>query len=233
MVDSNEASGPLKLKRPDTNDNFKRYNVAVSRARDQLFVVHSLDSGRDLKDGDIRKRLLEYAENPHALQQEYEQIERKAESPFEEAVAKSLVRKGYHVVQQWAVGSYRIDMVISDSQGRVALECDGERWHSGDAKIRADMERQTILERLGWRFLRLRGSEYYSNPEKAMERIFDNLAELGIQPTAGSIVKKQESTPLLNRVKLGCWKFMHPDMKAGGGGKDKMLLKSETSCDIF
>lgn len=233
MVDSNEASGPLKLKRPDTNDNFKRYNVAVSRARDQLFVVHSLDSGRDLKDGDIRKRLLEYAENPHALQQEYEQIERKAESPFEEAVAKSLVRKGYHVVQQWAVGSYRIDMVISDSQGRVALECDGERWHSGDAKIRADMERQTILERLGWRFLRLRGSEYYSNPEKAMERIFDNLAELGIQPTAGSIVKKQESTPLLNRVKLGCWKFMHPDMKAGGGGRDKMLLKSETSCDIF
>lgn len=231
MVDSNESSGPLALRSLDAHDNYKRYNVAVSRARDQLFVVHSLDAGKDLKDGDIRKRLLDYVNNPHALQQEYEQIERKAESPFEEAVAKALVTKGYQVVQQWPVGSYRIDMVISDAQGRVALECDGERWHSGDAKIRADMERQTILERLGWRFIRLRGSEYYSNPEKAMQRVFDDLTELGIQPTAGSVAKPQESTPLLDRVKQGCWNFLHPDIKVDTSEKSEVLLRDDESSD--
>lgn len=231
MVDSNESSGPLALRSLDAHDNYKRYNVAVSRARDQLFVVHSLDAGKDFKDGDIRKRLLDYANNPHALQQEYEQIERKAESPFEEAVAKALVTKGYQVVQQWPVGSYRIDMVISDAQGRVALECDGERWHSGDAKIRADMERQTILERLGWRFIRLRGSEYYSNPEKAMQRIFDDLTELGIQPTVGNVAKPQESTPLLDRVKQGCWKILHPDIEVDTSEKSEVLLKDAESSD--
>lgn len=213
MVDSNKNSGPLSLRSPEANDNYKRYNVAVSRARDQLFVIHSLDTGKDLKDGDIRKLLLDYVADPHALQQEYEQIENKAESPFEEAVAKALVAKGYHVVQQWPVGSYRIDMVISDEQGRVALECDGERWHSGDTKIREDMERQTILERLGWRFIRLRGSEYFSNPEKAMQSVFDNLTKLGIQPIVGSVDKQQKSTPLLDRVKQGCWNFLHSNIE--------------------
>ena len=229
MVDSNESSGPLALRSLDAHDNYKRYNVAVSRARDQLFVVHSLDVSKDLKEGDIRKRLLDYVNNPHALQQEYEQIEHKAESPFEEAVAKALVMKGYQVVQQWPVGSYRIDMVVSDAQGRVALECDGERWHSGDAKIRADMERQTILERLGWRFIRLRGSEYYSNPEKAMKRVFDDLTELGIQPVGGNVTKPQESTSLLDRIKQGCWNFLHPEIGVDTLEKNEVLLKDDES----
>ena len=113
--------------------------------------------------------------------------------------------------------------VISDGQRRVALECDGERWHSGDAKIREDMERQTILERLGWRFIRLRGSEYYSDPEKAMQRIFDNLTELGIQPTSGIVDKLQEGSPLLDRVKQGCWNFLHPDEEDTTAVTDELL----------
>ena len=42
----------------------KRYNVAVSRARDQLWVVNSIDHANDLKPGDIRKILIDYAINP-------------------------------------------------------------------------------------------------------------------------------------------------------------------------
>lgn len=209
MVDSNEKDSPLYLRNPETNDNYKRYNVAVSRARDQLFVVHSLDPNKDLKNNDIRKQLLDYAANPHALQNAYEQIKRNADSPFEEAVAKALVAKGYQVDQQWPVGNYRIDMVVSDEKGRIALECDGERWHSGETKIREDMERQTILERLGWRFIRLRGSEYYSNPEKAMQHVYDTLDEFGIQPFSKHKETVEISTELLDRVKQGCWECMN------------------------
>lgn len=135
MVDSNESDTPLMLYQPTTRDAYKRYNVAVSRAKDQLWIIHSLDVSKDLKENDIRKMLLAYADNPHSLDFKYQDIEKNSESPFEESVAKSLVDKGYNLVQQWPVGNYRIDMVVVYNNERVALECDGERYHSGAEKF--------------------------------------------------------------------------------------------------
>jgi len=62
-------------------------------------------------------------------------------------------------------------MVAICGNKKIAIECDGERWHSGEEKIRQDMERQSILERLGWRFIRIRGSEYYRGKEETIARV--------------------------------------------------------------
>ncbi|WP_196592045.1 AAA domain-containing protein [Pectinatus frisingensis] len=221
MVDSNEGDGPLRMTASGTDDSTKkRYNVAASRARDQLWVIHSLDISRDLKQGDIRKTLLDYIINPTALDIAMQKAAKEAESPFEEAVAKSLVAKGYHVVQQWPVGAYRIDMVVIDEQEKIAIECDGECWHSGEEKIRQDMERQTILERLGWRFIRIRGSEYYSNPEETMERIISNLQELGVRPV-GHVGTIQPDSTLLQEVKRRATEYV-----------EKWNGKTETMIDL-
>ncbi|MGN0708130.1 MAG: AAA domain-containing protein [Faecalibacterium sp.] len=204
VVDSNNGDGPLSMVNFGANDMYrKRYNVAASRARDQLWVVSSLDPVNDLKPGDIRKRLVEYAINPHAADLQHEEIEKHSESPFESAVAKSLADRGYHLVQQWKVGAYRLDMVALCGKKTVAIECDGERWHSGEEKIREDMERQTILERLGWRFIRIRGSEYFRCPEKTIERVVSELKAFGIEPesTADEIADANDrNTELLQRV---------------------------------
>ena len=204
LVDSNEDDGPLSMAGEGPDQSRKqRYNVAASRAKDQLWVVHSLDYTKDLKSGDLRRGLLEYAENPKAISMLGEQVTVAAESPFEEAVGKSLVAAGYHVVQQWVVGAYRIDMVVLYEGNSVAIECDGELFHSGDDKIRADMERQTILERIGWRFIRIRGSEYYRNPEKTIERVKCELTKLGIHPKKMLNTPTEDSTSdLLDRVKI-------------------------------
>ena len=205
LVDSNEGTGPISLQGFGVDDAFrKRYNVAASRARDQLWVVDSLDSANDLKPGDIRKRLIDYSLNPAVSDSITTEIEQKSESPFEEAVAKALVSRGYHVVQQWKVGAYRLDMVVLSGNKSIAVECDGERWHSGEAKIREDMERQTILERIGWRFIRIRGSEYYSNPDAAIERITAELSRHGIEPeeTAIETTESVRSSELLQRTKI-------------------------------
>ena len=176
MIDSNSSEGPLNLAGDGSGDSRKqRYNVAASRAKDQMWLVHSLDITRDLKNGDLRKSLIEYMQNPNNFKQQLDGIRKMADSPFEEEVCKTLVAKGYNITQQWEVGAYRIDMVISYQGKKIALECDGEQFHSGDSKIREDMERQTILERLGWRFIRIRGSEYYRNKEKAIEKIIHKL----------------------------------------------------------
>jgi len=183
LVDSNEGDGPLSMAGEGADQSRKqRYNVAASRAKDQLWVVHSLDYTRDLKNGDLRRDLLEYADNPRAFIQLAEKVKANAESPFEEAVGKSLVASGYHLIQQKDVGAYRIDMVVLYNDKSIAVECDGESFHSGDEKVRADMERQAILERIGWKFIRIRGSEYYRDPEGTMERVKQELSRNGILP---------------------------------------------------
>ena len=203
LVDSGDGNGPIRMLGSGTEDAIKkRYNVAVSRARDQLWVVDSLDPALDLKPGDMRKILIDYSLNPNASAIRHDEIESKSESPFEVSVATSLSDRGYHIEQQWEVGAYRLDMVVLCGNNKVAIECDGERWHSGEAKIREDMERQTILERLGWRFIRIRGSEYYRYPEKTIERVISDLTNFEIYPEDSdkySFVKRD--TELLNRVK--------------------------------
>ena len=205
LVDSKDIGtpGPLHLLNYGVDDsNRKRYNVAASRAKDQLWVVHSLDVANDLKPGDIRKQLLDYAFNPRALENVHHEISTASESPFEEAVAIALSDRGYHLVQQWEVGAYRLDMVAVYGKKVVAIECDGERWHSGDSKIREDMERQTILERLGWRFIRIRGSEYYHAPAQTIERVIQELTECGIEPeNTNTSITAGRASELLSRVK--------------------------------
>jgi len=183
VVDCANGQGPVVKQAFGVDDAYrKRYNVASSRAKDQLWVVDSLDSANDLKPGDIRKMLIDFSLNPESINILNAKTEEKAESPFEAAVAKYLVVRGYHLVQQWEVGAYRLDMVVVCGRKKIVIECDGERYHSGENKIREDMERQTILERLGWRFIRIRGSEYYRNPEKTMERVVTALTDAGIEP---------------------------------------------------
>ena len=205
MVDSPvEPDKPLPLKSEGINNaNKKRYNVAVSRARDQLWVINSLDVAVNLKSGDIRRGLLEYATSPHTLEIMEADVKRKSDSPFESSVAMALKVRGYHIVQQWEVGAYRIDMVAVCNGKKIAIECDGERWHSTEAQIRNDMERQAILERIGWQFIRIRGSEYYSQPDRTIERVVAELNAFGIKPETPNIQGQaiEIENDLLNRVK--------------------------------
>lgn len=220
VVDCANGEGPVSKQGFGVDDAYrKRYNVAVSRAKDQLWVVHSLDSAIDLKPGDIRKMLIDYATNPSSVLIKNEEIEEKADSPFEVEVAKYLTVRGYHLVQQWKVGAYRLDMVAVCGTKKVAIECDGERFHSGEAKIREDMERQTILERLGWRFIRIRGSEYFRNPEDTMQRVIWQLNAMEISPEQKNIsadefqntdrdMQTMHESELLQRVKVSAYQLM-------------------------
>ncbi|MGE0227479.1 MAG: AAA domain-containing protein [Dehalococcoidia bacterium] len=181
LVDS-PGEGPLTMRQDEALK--RRYNVAASRARDQLWVVHSLSPERDLKPGDLRERLIRYAQSPTAMMARIGAATANAQSPFEEAVGAALGRRGYRVESQHPVGAYRIDLVVHGSdQRRVAIECDGERWHTRE-NLAQDLARQAQLERLGWRFIRIRGSEYYRDPEGALDGVVSRLSAMGIEPSA-------------------------------------------------
>ncbi|MGH2478485.1 MAG: AAA domain-containing protein, partial [Ktedonobacteraceae bacterium] len=192
LVDVAE-NGPLPLRNGDANEYMwkKRFNVAASRARDQLWVVHSLDPEIDLKPGDIRGKLILYARDQHLQKVALATQEQRTESEFEKQVLQRLVRAGYRVATQWPVGAYRIDMVVEGNNRRLAVECDGDRWHPVE-KLAEDMARQAILERLGWRFVRIRGSQFFRDPDLAMQPVFDRLQALDLSPI-GMITEKQSN----------------------------------------
>ena len=178
VVDTAE-DGPLPLREQQM---FKqRFNVAASRARDQMWVVHSVSPQKDLKQGDLRRRLIEHALDPSTLMRLLDEKGRRVESEFERLVMRRLITAGYRVTPQWKVGAFRIDLVVESNEKRLAIECDGDRYHPIE-KLGEDMERQAILERLGWIFVRIRGSEFFQDPEHAMRPVFAKLESLDISP---------------------------------------------------
>ena len=184
MVDAPADGGPLpKQERPDYK---QRLNVAASRARDQLWVISSLDPALHLKNGDLRKRFLDYVADPSSFIRAAASALEQTESPFEREVARRLIARGYRVHPQWEVGSFRIDLVIEGDDGRmVAVECDGDRYH-GEERILEDIERQDILERLGWKFVRIRGGAFYRDQQATIDSVCVRLSELGIEPASQS-----------------------------------------------
>jgi len=180
MVDcKGEEQGPLSKREQKL---FKqRYNVAASRAKDQMWVVHSLDPDTDLKQDDLRRRLIKYARDPSEVIRALQHAAKDSESVFEEEVAQRLVRAGYKISQQKWVGHYRIDIVIENDKRKIAVECDGDKHHPPE-KIAEDMARQAILERLGWRFIRIRGSRFYRDPDSIAKEVFQELEYLGATP---------------------------------------------------
>ena len=202
MVDSNSGRGPLRMLSDGTEAaRRKRYNVAASRAKNQMWVVNSLDAENDLKTGDIRKEFLEYVNRPKEMISP-EKIDEKIDSAFEKKVAEYLISKGYRIEQQWEAGFYRIDMVALFQDRKVAIECDGEKWHTTMEEIRQEMESQNVLERCGWEFIRIRGSRYFKNPEITVEKLIKELNQKGVYPeNKENIEIPLKEVNLVNKIK--------------------------------
>ncbi len=180
----------------------KRYNVAMSRARDQVWLFHSVKQS-DLSGAYLRKGLLDFFETkPQQIAGiDRDELERRAahdnrrvvspptpfESWFEVDVALELLRKDFTVLAQHEVAGKRIDLVVEGGQARLAVECDGDNWHGAD-HYEADMQRQRQLERCGWEFFRVRECAFRADKDASLTRLWQMLEERGIQPhlsTAG------------------------------------------------
>jgi very-short-patch-repair endonuclease len=160
----------------------QRFNVAVSRARDQLVLVRSIRR-EDLNENDLKAHLISHFENPMpAVAKPDGDVFAICGSEFERDVMRRLIEKQYRVTPQVGSVGFSIDMVVEGVDGaRLAIECDGDRFH-GPAQWRDDMRRQRILERVGWRFWRCFASNYYRDPDGTIGELVETLTSLGIDP---------------------------------------------------
>jgi len=175
----------------------RRFNVAASRARDMMVLFHSVTCD-DLSISCLRRRLLEFFENtkPQMIAGiDRDELERRAsqdnrsvvnppppfESWFEVDVALELLRRDFIVLAQHEVAGKRIDLVVEGGRARLAVECDGDKWHGAD-RYEADMQRQRQLERCGWEFFRVRESAFYTDKDVSLQGLWSMLEERGIFP---------------------------------------------------
>ncbi len=104
------------------------------------------------------------------------------ESLFEQQIFLDIVERDFHVNPKVLVNNRLIDLVVTGSDARLAVECDGDEFTSTPEQARADMERERELRRCGWRFWRVRESEYLLDSERALEGLWRELDERGVAP---------------------------------------------------
>lgn len=166
----------------------RRFNVAMSRAIEQVWLFHSVQLDDLSNTNDLRYKLLDHFKNYNSYQPILNTpIERRLgtqpepfDSWFEVDVYNDIVSKQLSVIPQYEVakGRYRIDLVALFPDGtKIAIECDGDKWH-GAEQHENDMMRQKVLERCGWQFFRVRGYEYYTNRKKALEPLWEMIPEI-------------------------------------------------------
>lgn len=222
VVDSPSEQPPLSMRQEGPKKIFKkRFNVAASRARNQMWIVHSLNHETDLQAGDYRRRIIEHALDPEAWERELEkrlaQVDQRSKE-FEGRVLRRLMEANYNVLPQYPAGAKRIDLVVIGNGRRLAIECDGEQFH-GPEQLQADMDREAVLIRLGWTFKRIRGSLFFRDEERALEPVFRCLQEMSIAPelatgTSSSAPSQADSVDQVIRRAQELRALWHPERQA-------------------
>lgn len=153
-------------------------NVAFTRGRDELHVFHSAPietfTKADGSAGAVTEWLRHCASvqnrpRPKGVGTRMGQID----SEFEGEVAAALEARGVRVLHQYPACGFNIDLVCEMNSKRIAVECDGWTHHTdahGRLKIE-DLERQAILERAGWRVVRIPYRKWLADPDSQVLRV--------------------------------------------------------------
>lgn len=187
------APGQRKVVKVTSRMWEQRFNVAASRARDRMYVYHSVRK-EDLSEDDLKARLLAHLQDPMPAKHEPEKdLIELCESPFEKEFFAKLEGMGYCVTPQVPCAGRRIDLVVEgEIDARLAIELDGDSHHGPEVWLE-DWLRQKVLERVGWRFWRCWYSSYIADPKKCFELLFARLEREGIRPTKGKAVARRYS----------------------------------------
>jgi len=161
----------------------QRFNVALSRARDRMYLFRSI-THTDLKNSqDLRSQVLRHFANPMPKKPVCENPLELCETEFEQEIYTQLTTLGYAVTPHVNVGPIDIDMVVQGGNDqRIAIELDGDKRQSGEQWDQAIGE-QRILERVGWVFWRCWGASYRLNPDSCFTDLLAVLNANGVKPS--------------------------------------------------
>lgn len=159
---------------------WRRLNVGVTRARQRVEVVSSMDA-HDIppsrnENVEALRAYLDFAKRGISVLGTQSSVTGlMPESPFEEAVIHTIRSWGYSVEPQVGAAGFRIDLAVRHpaKPGMFALgvECDGYQYHSSPAARDRDRLRDQVLEGLGWTLHRIWGTAWYRDRANEEQRL--------------------------------------------------------------
>lgn len=179
-----------------------RLNVAISRAKEKIYVVTSIEPEQLVnvessknRGPKLLKKYLEYVRAVSNGDKESAKIvlnsvldsdvERntvvKFDSIFEEEVYDALTKEGFDVDTQIGVSGYKIDLGIYDkvtSKYILGIECDGAAYHSSKEARERDIHRQRYLESRGWKIFRIWSKDWWKDSDKEIAKLKDYVINL-------------------------------------------------------
>jgi len=208
-------------------DERKKINVALSRAKEQMILFHSVKS-EHLQSSDFRNKILTFfydgVKPIAALQIDDYNIERYRhnvpepfDSWFEYDITKALIKNGYSYIQpQYKVKEdeiffnprtekesrvhFKLDLVVHNNGKMIAIECDGDPFHSLPEDVAYDVERQEFLERVGWKVHRVLYSAFKRSPQEEIQKIIDFVERNTAKDTFISIQQSIEKENFVNNI---------------------------------
>lgn len=190
----------------------RRFNVAASRAKEQIWLFHSVRIDELVNHEDLRYLMLDYYLNPKTytfpiikLPQRFD-FDKEPPSPFgswfEVEIYNELTKLGYTLVPQYPVSKYRIDLgLIFPNGSKIAIECDGDQYH-GIEEYQNDIMRQKVLERCGWQFIRIRGCEYFSDKSNTIAKVVEVLKDLGYESSKQDDLTFHDDISITKEIKF-------------------------------
>jgi len=186
----------------------RRLNVLITRARIRCEVFTNLRSDDiDLNRTNSRgvkalKTFLKYAESGNL---DIPIVTGKdIDSPFEEAVYRSLTQLGYEVKAQIGSAGFFVDLAIvdPDTPGKYVLgiECDGATYHSARSARDRDRLRQQVLESLGWKIHRIWSTDWFRHPERELKRVVEAVEKAKVYNKTDNEVEYTEKQRTFLRI---------------------------------
>lgn len=187
VISKKQDDGETRIVKALTTKEFERsFNVAASRAKEQVILVYSIHPN-ELSKECLRYKLITYYNTFGKNEKTDRDI--KLNTDFEKELYNELRKNKIEAMSHFKIGKYELDFVIDDEKGKkIAIQCDGDECKSKE-EYEADIIEQDVLTRCGWKFIRVRASQFYANKEKTVSELIIKINNILSEEDSFNIVE--------------------------------------------
>lgn len=162
----------------------RRLNVAVSRARQEMYIFSTLKSADiDLRRSKARgveglKHFLQYAET-QSLPSTSQSCSTNRQSVVADQIAAELQQRGYKVATNVGRSQFRVDVAVEDDKNpgtySLGILLDGEGYRDTHTTRDREVVQPSVLTGLNWKIIRVWSVDWFNNKERVISRIIEKI----------------------------------------------------------